>query len=321
MRNLREKKTSKWMKRGYDGTGGDGLTERNKGLLMAAVGAAMWGGSGVAGQYLLQDCGFTTEWLVVTRLLIAGVLLLLLDLFFYRESIISVWRDRRDAKELIAFAVVGMLAVQYTYFASIKHGNAAAGTVLQYLMPVIIVGYTTLSTRKSPKPVELLCVGMAVLGTFLLVTHCDLGKLSIPAVAVIWGLLSALSAAFYTVQPRRMIQKWRATLIIGWGMLVGGIVLSAICPPWNFTGRWDGLAVMIYAYIILCGTVMAFGCYLGSLKYIRPTEASILGSIEPLTAILLSVLMLHIPFGFMDVLGSALILSTVFLLAGTKEEK
>ena len=118
-----------------------------------------------------------------------------------------------------------------------------------------------------------------------------------------------------------MIRKWRATLVIGWGMLVGGIALSAVCPPWHFSGRWDGTAALIYAYIIVCGTVVAFGCYLGSLKYIRPTEASILGSVEPLTAILLSVLLLHIPFGLMDALGSALILSTVFLLAAAKEEK
>ena len=93
---------AEWMAFGKNGyvsrRGGDGLAERNRGLLMAVVGAAMWGGSGVAGQYLLQDCGFTTEWLVVTRLLIAGSLLLLLDLLFYRENIFSVWRDRRDAK-------------------------------------------------------------------------------------------------------------------------------------------------------------------------------------------------------------------------------
>ena len=288
---------------------------------MAAAGAAMWGGSGVAGQYLLQVCGFTTGWLVVTRLLIAGALLLLLDIFFYRQSILGVWRDRRDAGELIAFAVVGMLAVQYTYFASIKHGNAAAATVLQYLMPIIVVGYAAFSARKPPRAVETLCVGLAVLGTFLLVTHGDWGTLSIPAAAVAWGLLSALSAAFYTVQPRRMIQKWRATLVIGWGMLLGGVALSAVCPPWEFSGRWDGTAALMYAYIIVCGTVMAFGCYLGSLKYIRPTETSVLGAVEPLTAILLSVLLLHIPFGLMDAMGSALILSTVFLLAAAKEEK
>ncbi len=291
------------------------MSEHNKGLLMAAVGAAMWGGSGVAGQYLLQDCGFTTEWLVVTRMLLAGTILLFLDVFFYRSDILAVWKDRQDAKEMIAFALVGMLMVQYTYFASIKHGNAAAATVLQYLMPIIIVCYKTISTRKLPKALELFCVSLAVLGTFLLVTHCNLETMSIPAVAVVWGLLSAASAAFYTVQPKRLIQKWRATLVIGWGMLIGGIVLACICPPWKFTGHWNAAAAMIYAYIIIFGTVVAFGCYLGSLKYIQPTEASILGSVEPLSAIALSVLLLHIPFEIMDALGSALILCSVFLLA------
>ena len=183
------------------------LPEHKKGLLMAALGAAMWGGSGVAGQYLLQDCAFTTEWLVVTRMLLAGTILLVLDVFFHRANLLAVWRDRQDAKELIAFALIGMLAVQYTYFASIKHGNAAAATVLQYLMPIVIVCYTTISTRRLPPSRDLFCVALAVLGTFLLVTHCDLGQLSIPAVAVIWGLLSALSAAFYTVQPKRLIRK------------------------------------------------------------------------------------------------------------------
>ena len=75
------------------------------------------------------------------------------------------------------------------------------------------------------------------------------------------------------------------------------------------------MAALIYAYIIVCGTVVAFGCYLGSLIYIQPTEASILGSVEPLSAIALSVLLLHIPFEIMDALGSALILCSVFLLA------
>lgn len=38
---------------------------------MVCLGASMWGGSGVAGQYLLQDCSFSTAWLVVSRMLLA----------------------------------------------------------------------------------------------------------------------------------------------------------------------------------------------------------------------------------------------------------
>ncbi|MCR5175351.1 MAG: DMT family transporter [Anaerovibrio sp.] len=291
------------------------MTNRSKGLFMVSFGASMWGGSGVAGQYLLQDCGFSTEWLVVSRMILSGIILLLADRLIYRKSLFSIWHDRKDAWEVLLFAVFGMLAVQYTYFACIKHGNAAAATVLQYLMPVFIIIYITLSTRKLPRLIEIICVFMAMTGTFLLVTHGRLDYLSISPTAIFWGLLSAVAAAFYTVQPKRLIRKWRAPLIIGWGMLIGGIMLMPINPPWQFTGNWTIGTGLIYTYIIIFGTVLAFGCYLGSIKHIQPSEASILGSLEPLSAIILSILFLNTSFGLIDIIGTVLIIGTVFLLA------
>lgn len=83
------------------------LTQRNKGLLMVIAGAAMWGGSGVAGQYLLQDCGASTGWLVVTRMLLAGLILLGLDALWHRDGILMIWRDRRDVRELLIFSIAG----------------------------------------------------------------------------------------------------------------------------------------------------------------------------------------------------------------------
>lgn len=90
------------------------------------------------------------------------------------------------------------------------------------------------------------------------------------------------------------------------------------CPPWMFEGTWDFTAGLIYAYVIVFGTVVAFGCYLGSLKYIQPAEAGILGSVEPLSAIVLSILFLGADFGPMDLAGSCLVIGTVFLLASQK---
>ncbi|WP_295099018.1 EamA family transporter [Selenomonas sp.] len=291
------------------------MTKQTKGLTMVCLGASMWGGSGVAGQYLLQDCGFSTAWLVVSRMLLAGCMFLLIDFAQYRQNVFTIWKNKRDARDVLLFAIFGMLAVQYTYFACIRQGNAAAATILQYLMPVIIIGYSSLATHKFPPGRELLCVVMAIGGTFLLVTHGRLDTLSIPLAALLWGLGSAFAAAFYTTQPKRLIRKWRATLITGWGMLLGGLALMPVCPPWQFSGTWSSAAAITYAYIIIFGTVIAFGCYLGSIKYISPTETSLLGSIEPLSAIVFSILFLHASFAPMDYLGTALILGTVFVLA------
>ncbi len=42
-------------------------------------------------------------------------------------------------------------------------------------------------------------------------------------------------------------------------MLLGGLALSFLCPPWDFVGIWHLLAGLTYAYIIIFGTVVAFG--------------------------------------------------------------
>ena len=75
------------------------------------------------------------------------------------------------------------------------------------------------------------------------------------------------------------------------------------------------MSLMIFFYVILFGSVLAFWFYLGSTKYIQPGEAGVLASVEPLTAIVLSVLLLGSSFGWLDFLGSACILLTVFILA------
>lgn len=291
------------------------MTHRKKGILLVLVGASMWGASGVAGQYVLQRAGFSAEWLVVSRMLLAGIVLLVIDAVRERGSILEIWQEKRDAYEVIAFAVCGMVAVQYTYFACIKAGNAATATVLQYLMPIVIVLYDSVTARHLPRFIEVLSVVLAVTGTFLLVTHGDANTLAIPHEALFWGLASALAGAFYTMQPKRLIRKWRATLVIGWGMLIGGLLFSFVCPPWQFTGVWTPISILLFAYIVVFGTILAFSCYLGSLKYIRPGEAGVLASVEPLAAIVLSIAFLATPFSLMDVLGTTCILSTIFILA------
>lgn len=291
------------------------LTARHKGITLAITGGAFWGGSGVAGQYLLQDCGFGTAWLVASRMVAAGIILLLIDACQHHGDIFSVWRERRNARELLIFALPGMLAVQYSYFACIEYGNAAAATVLQYLMPAFMVLYTTVSTRRLPSGVQAGCVALAILGTFLLVTHGNLGTLALPALALFWGVISGITGAIYTMAPKRLIRTYRATLITGWGMLIGGLCLVPWGQPWQATGTWTALSIATFLYIIIFGTVLAFWFYLGSTKYIQPAETGVLASMEPLTAIVLSVLLLGASFGLAEILGAVCILATVAILA------
>lgn len=93
--------------------------------------------------------GFTAEWLVVARMLASGIILTLYSFIKGNKNIIKIWTNKKDVFSLIIFSILGMLGVQYTYFASINYGNAATATILQYLSPVIITCYLAIKSKIS----------------------------------------------------------------------------------------------------------------------------------------------------------------------------
>ncbi|MCY4780592.1 EamA family transporter [Sphingobacterium sp. UT-1RO-CII-1] len=291
--------------------------DRN-GILLGLIAAALWGISGTLGQFLFQQREINVEWLITMRLLISGIGLLILAKY-KKINIFSIWKDRKDAFELILFSIIGMVGVQYTYFAAIKYSNAATATVLQFAGPIFIAIYLAIKYKRLPKKSELLAIFFAVLGTFLLVTHGKIGTLSISGIALFFGIASAVTLAIYTLQPKRLLTKYNSALIVGWGMLVGGIAFSFVRPPWQIDGNWDLNTYACIAFIILLGTLVAFYAYLNAVKIIGGQKTSLLASAEPLTAVILSVIWLKTPFTTVDWIGSLCIISTVFLLI--KKEK
>ncbi|MEH7336373.1 EamA family transporter [Neobacillus drentensis] len=294
---------------------------RRKGMFLVITGAVFWGIGGTVAKKLFQQYQIDVDWLVTIRLLIAGFLLLTVQYFCKdRSQILGVWKNRRIAIHLIIFGLVGMLSVQYTYMASIKHGNAAVATLLQYLAPVMIILYLifrkqTVLTRK-----DLLTVSLALVGCFFLLTNGSISQLSVPTLAIVWGVLSGIALAFYTLYAVPLLKQYDSLVIVGWAMIIGGFALSFIHPPWQMD--FSSLALKAYWYltfIIVFGTMIAFWFFIESLQSLEPKESSLLGSIEPLAAVLTTVFWLKEPFGSFQWVGTACIIGMIFLLALNKK--
>lgn len=294
---------------------------RIKGIMFVITGAMLWGISGTVAQYLFQEKGVNPEWLVVIRLLVSGLILLLYAFMKGEQDIWTIWKSKHTVLSLILFSIIGMLGVQYTYFAAIKYGNAATATVLQYLSPVIVTSYLAVCAKKVPDLQEISAIILAMTGTFFIITKCNIHIISISKLALFWGISSAFAAAFYTLQPRFLLARFSSKIVVGWGMLIGGVTFSFIHHPWNFTGYWSITSILGVIFVILFGTLIAFYCYLESLKYIQPTEASVLSSIEPLSASFLSISWLHISLGIPEWLGTVCIISAVLILSCAKNKE
>ncbi|MBE6112101.1 MAG: EamA family transporter [Peptococcaceae bacterium] len=291
------------------------------GAFLALLPGVLWGLSGVFGQYLFQQRGISAEWLVTTRLLISGSLMLIISFAGSRQKTLAIFHDKKDAGRLLIFAIFGLMAVQLTYFVAIAKSNAPTATILQYVFPVMIVLYTAVRGHKLPNKKEVVAVVLAMVGIFLLVTHGNPGTLSITVEALVWGLSSAVAMAFYTMYPGSLQKRWGSPVVVGWGMLFGGIALNFYHPFWAFTGDVDLMCILMIAFIILFATFGAFYIYLVSVTMIGATYASLFACIEPLASAFFSVVGLNLVFNYMDWIGAALIMITMFLLSWKNGEK
>jgi drug/metabolite transporter (DMT)-like permease len=205
--------------------------------------------------------------------------------------------------------------------AAINASNTATATVLQFTAPAMIAVWLALTRRRLPGLREIAAIALAMLGTFFLVAHGKMGALSISLLALFWGLASAVAAAFNSIQPAKILRQYGASAVGGWGMVVGGIALSFVHPPWKAQGMWDTTSYIFLAFIILFGTLAAFYLYIKALRLIGAQKSSLLTCAEPLSAALLAVFWLGVSWSGMDWLGTACILATIALLAKEQSEE
>lgn len=285
------------------------------GILLTLLGGTLWGFCGSCGQFLFQYKEVTSNWLVPFRLTFAGLLILILLTVKKGGRILDVWKAPEGRRDILVFSIFGMMLCQYSYFTTIQYSNAGTATVLQYTGPAMILVYLCVREWKRPRLYELAALFCSMFGTFILATHGNVSELAIPARALIWGLISAVTLVVYTLQPARLMKKYSTLLTLGWGMFIGGMVLMALMRPWTMHPVVDGQTILAMGFIVLFGTICAFYFYLTGVKLVGATSASMLACIEPVAATVISVVWLKVRFQPVDFLGFVFVISTVFIIS------
>lgn len=298
-----------------------GKNRKAQGVVMTLTGGILWGLCGSCGQFLFQCKEATSNWLVPIRLMGAGILILLLLAVKNREEVLAVWKEPWGRRDILIFSVFGMMLCQYAYFTTIQYSNAGTATVLQYTGPAMILVWLCIREQRKPKLYELVALVCAMTGTFILATHGNLEQLSIPARALAWGMAAAVALVVYTLQPARLMKEYSTLLTLGWGMFLGGGVLALLVKPWTVHPVIDGQTVLSMAVIILLGTIGAFWLYLSGVQMVGASNASMLASIEPVAATVISVVWLKVQFQVIDFIGFIFVLSTVFIISINEKKK
>lgn len=287
---------------------------KGKGVLLACSSGALWALSGIMCQILFQEYLVSPEWLVSVRLLSAGALLTGVTFFQEKERRQRKSFTPRDLVGLLLFSLIGMLGVQYTYFKAIQYSGAAIATILQFTGPIFIFLFLVMNKEKRLNFFECLLMVGTFIGVFLIVMEDGTASLSLSTMGFVMGIASAVTLAFYTIQPRMLLIKYGEMRIAGLGMFIAGLAFQLIHPVWRPDFQMDHYSVGLVISIIIFGTALPFLFQLSSLRFIEASLASVLTVTEPILATVLSVLLFKSRFAVPQLVGFGLVLFSVIVL-------
>lgn len=97
-------------------------------------------------------------------------------------------------------------------------------------------------------------------------------------------------------------------------MMIGGLFLSVSCQVWTLWPVLDLTGWLAVAFIIIIGTALSFTAFVTGISEIGPMKATLLGTLEPVIASVVSAIALGTTFHTVELIGYACIIATVFII-------
>lgn len=286
---------------------------KNFWIFFAALACVFWGVSGLFAKSLFDiSLQITPIWLTQVRMIAGGIFLVLLGQLTGKNSF-AIWKNKKQARTLILYAILGLIPVQFFYFIVIQHANASIATILQFIGPFFVMAYMTITHQQVLRLLDIIAAVMAFIGVVILATHGDFKHLSLTPYVLFFGLLSAIGVATNTLIPRHLIKEVSSFTMTGWGLLIAGVTLMIIHPNFpKLPNTWQFWVDLLG--VIVIGTIIPFQWMTRALRYVEPSTLSLLDAFEPLSATIGSVIFFGLVMTPLDWIGSILIILSVLAL-------
>jgi len=290
------------------------------GLALALTSATSFGLSGSLARSLL-DLGWSPAAVVATRVGGAFLVLLIPCLFLLRR--IGLPTGRQGAR-ILAYGAVAIALAQLCYFSAVQYLSVGVALLLEYLAPVMLIGWHWARSHRRPAVPVLAGAGLSIVGLAFVL---DLrGGLTLNPIGVAWGLGAALClcAYFLLSEDNGADAPVNPLLLTTAGTGVGAALLlmagaAGILPLTvhagvtiladQAVGWWLPVALLI-----LMSAVLAYPTGIVAVRRLGSSLASFVSLTEVIFAVVFAFVLLGQQPGPMQLVGGALILTGIALV-------
>jgi len=291
-----------------------------EGVALALVSASSFGLSGSLARSLL-DLGWTPAAVVATRVGGAFLILLVPALLVLRR--IGLPTGRQSGR-MLAYGVVAIAVAQLCYFSAVQYLSVGVALLLEYLAPVMLIGWHWARTHRKPALPVLAGAGLSIVGLAFVLDLRD--GLTLNPVGVAWGLAAAvcLSAYFLLSEDKGTDAPIHPLLLTTGGTGVGAVILLAASAAGILPlAAHAGTAVLAERAVdwwlpalllILISAVLAYPTGIVAVRRLGSSLASFVSLTEVIFAVVFAFVLLGQRPGVMQLMGGALILAGIALV-------
>lgn len=285
------------------------------GLWIALLSAATFGISGPFAKSLLE-IGWSPGAAVGLRIGGAAVVLLVPVLI----ALHGRWSAMRgNALTVILYGTTAIALCQLFYFNAVQRMSVGVSLLLEYLAPVLLVGYLWLRSKKRPNLLTMIGAVVAILGLLLVLDLA--GDAELDPIGVLYGLGAAVCLMIYFVMSAKVDDTLPPLVMAGGGMVVASavILLLGLTNVMPFVFVFDDVRlagrtvswILPVAVLVLVATVAAYVTGILAAQRLGSKVASFVALTEVMFAVLAAWLIIGELPGTVQLLGGLLIVAGV----------
>lgn len=276
------------------------------GYAAVAAAAAAWAVAAVVARHLFDD-GVDPVELTQSRALIAAFGFALLPMS---------WRRPERARPAVVLALgLALALVNATYYVGVSRIPVAVALVIQYTAPALIVGWTSLRTRRRPARDVATALLAALVGVVLVVDLPGSVSGDVDSIGTAVAIASAFFFASYIVLAERATAQYGSAGAMFRGFVVATVVWVAYQAPRGVPSELlERSNLPEVLYVGLAGTLLPFLLFAWGLQRVRAERASIAATLEPVIAALVAWVWLDQALSPVQVVGGLLVVGAVLSL-------
>lgn len=230
---------------------------------------------------------------------------------------ISMRITRTEFAKIALITIFGYGGTAVLLFSSYNFIPSGMSTTIHFMYPVFTILGCMIFFKEKVSPLKLLCVALCF-GGILLFYNGESGG-SVLGMAL--SFLSGVTYAFYTIYLEKSgLQKMEnLKLIFYMNTVAAAMILVMALLTAQFTMRLTPLAWGTAVFFATATSLIGVLGYQIGVKCIGPQNAAILSTFEPITSVIVGVLVYREAFSARTLLGCLCVLSAVVIVAKMKE--